>query len=372
MNEPLQPSSLHPSSLGEILDRTAQLYRSRFFVFLGISVVPTVVVLVPFCGFFLLLAWLGSNSTSPPAEDWAKTFAVVFLVIVSLIALAIYAAIAALAMAAMNHAVSRAYLGERITIRDAYKAAWSRGWHYIGLLILEGIIVAAAPMAAWVVLVFLAAGAGVLAQRAGMGGDVNDAMVGLAAVLAIVALLCYCVWMLLRLSLAFPASVIEQIGAWSALKRSSALTKGTKGRIFLLYLLGAALTWLLSLGITIPLAIVMALVSASVGPQRAQALNLVMAFVIYGASFAIQALTRPIYGIALTLFYYDQRIRQEGFDIEWLMQRAGLTAPPPPQHQAAPWLSPIPLQPSPDPEPPHPVEIQQSTQQPPPIFGESQ
>jgi MFS family permease len=368
MNEPLQPSSLHPSSLGEILDRTAQLYRSRFFVFLGISVVPTVVVLVPFCGFFLLLAWLGSNSTSPPAEDWAKTFAVVFLVIVSLVALAIYAAIAALAMAAMNHAVSRAYLGERITIRDAYKAVWRRGWHYVWLLLLEGLIIWVAPIAVWVALAVINASAIILTHSAGL----NGAPLGLLVLLAIVALVGYVFWMLLRLSLAFPASVIEQIGAWSALKRSSALTKGTKGRIFLLYLLGAALTWLLSLGITIPLAIVMALVSASVGPQRAQALNLVMAFVIYGASFAIQALTRPIYGIALTLFYYDQRIRQEGFDIEWLMQRAGLTAPPPPQHQAAPWLSPIPLQPSPDPEPPHPVEIQQSTQQPPPIFGESQ
>jgi hypothetical protein len=25
------------------------------------------------------------------------------------------------------------------------------------------------------------------------------------------------------------------------------------------------------------------------------------------------------------LFYYDQRIRKEGFDIEWMMQRAGMT-----------------------------------------------
>jgi hypothetical protein len=29
------------------------------------------------------------------------------------------------------------------------------------------------------------------------------------------------------------------------------------------------------------------------------------------------------------LFYYDQRIRKEGFDIEWMMQQAGLTEPHP-------------------------------------------
>jgi hypothetical protein len=33
----------------------------------------------------------------------------------------------------------------------------------------------------------------------------------------------------------------------------------------------------------------------------------------------------PIYSIALTLFYYDQRIRKEGYDIEWLMQQAAMT-----------------------------------------------
>jgi hypothetical protein len=34
---------------------------------------------------------------------------------------------------------------------------------------------------------------------------------------------------------------------------------------------------------------------------------------------------RPVYGIALVLFYYDQRIRKEGYDIEWMMEQAGLT-----------------------------------------------
>lgn len=36
-----------PSSLGEILDRTVQLYRTRFMLYLGISLVPSVLVVVP-------------------------------------------------------------------------------------------------------------------------------------------------------------------------------------------------------------------------------------------------------------------------------------------------------------------------------------
>jgi hypothetical protein len=33
----------------------------------------------------------------------------------------------------------------------------------------------------------------------------------------------------------------------------------------------------------------------------------------------------PIWAAGITLFYYDQRIRKEGYDIEWMMQAAGLT-----------------------------------------------
>jgi hypothetical protein len=29
----------------------------------------------------------------------------------------------------------------------------------------------------------------------------------------------------------------------------------------------------------------------------------------------------------ITLFYYDQRIRHEGYDIEWMMNAAGLNPP---------------------------------------------
>ena len=39
-----------------------------------------------------------------------------------------------------------------------------------------------------------------------------------------------------------------------------------------------------------------------------------------GGSFVL-----PIYSIALTLFYYDQRIRKEGYDVEWLMEQAAVS-----------------------------------------------
>jgi len=45
----------------------------------------------------------------------------------------------------------------------------------------------------------------------------------------------------------------------------------------------------------------------------------------------IGAVVGPLYPIAVTLFYYDQRSRKEGFDVEIMMEAAGLeTAEPEP------------------------------------------
>jgi hypothetical protein len=159
----------------------------------------------------------------------------------------------------------------------------------------------------------------------------------------VIALIGYVFSMVLRLSLAFPACVVEQIGARAAVKRSSILSKGTKGRIFVLFLLAAVLSWMLSMGVTLPLTIIIALLPGMSNPQHAPIAAIVIAVIGYGAAFAVQALIGPVYGIALVLFYYDQRIRLEGFDIEWMMRQAGMVAAPTPTQEAAPWLPAVPI-----------------------------
>jgi hypothetical protein len=56
-------------------------------------------------------------------------------------------------------------------------------------------------------------------------------------------------------------------------------------------------------------------------------------------NFAMQTLITPVYVVALVLFYFDQRIRTEGFDIEWMMQQAGLAGAAP---QITPGIAPSP------------------------------
>jgi len=206
---------------------------------------------------------------------------------------------------------------------------WPQTGRYIGLMVLRGLIIGGVPMAAGIVFMVIGvAGAG-LAKASGNGGMAAIVLFVMLAVLAGIAAIAYMIWMQLRLALAFPACVIEQIGVTDSLKRSAVLSQGSKGRIFVLYLLIAALSYIVSFAVNIPLTILILLIAGTGNPERVQVITAVLQVISYGVSFTAQALIQPVSGIALTLFYYDQRIRQEGYDIERMMQKAGLTAVPP-------------------------------------------
>ncbi len=326
---------LHPLTLAEILDRTAQLYRSRFLVFLGIGTIPAGTVFVFAAGAFAFFMWMGSNARH--GATVADALVWVFLILLVVLAIPVSLCAGALGEAAMSEAAARLFLGDNITIRSAYKAAWKRGWRYVGLFILQGLVIVGAPA-----VVFLIA---VIAMIAGKvrGVATNDESPLFAGLLLLLlmALSVFAVWMLLRLCLAFPASVVEQSPAWSALKRGVMLSHGTRARIFLLYVLGVFLSQILAWCVTFPVLLAIAFLPGLQGQAHAQAVGMVALFATYGAFFAVKALTKPIYGIARTVFYFDQRIRKEGFDIEWMMQQAGMMVPPTPvvATEAAPPLS---------------------------------
>ena len=329
----------HPQTLGEILDRTAQMYRTRFLVYFGIAVIPAGILVVFAAACFFYLAWAGTGAANDASQPMRIAVGVLVLGLLGLIALPAYIGSTALGWAALTHAASSAFLGEPISIRGAYKIAWTKGWRYLGLCLLIGVFVALLPFGVFVV---LSMGGGVLVALAAKSGsgDLSSLLGGLL-VLLVIGLGIYAVLALLRVCLAFPACVVERIGAWGAIKRAYGLSKGTRGRIFLLLLLGMALGWLLALGMFIPLIIIMALIPGMNNPQHAERMSQIFAFTWYGLSFAVQAFTRPVYGIAFTVFYYDQRIRTEGFDIELKMRDAGMLSEPPPQPEFAPWLPPL-------------------------------
>ena len=313
MNEPLRPLRL-----GEILDRTAQIYRAQFLVFLGIATIPAGTMFVFFAGLFGLIAWTSPNASSGAAA--ASGIVWVFVILLSILVVPASLGTSALGEAALCDAGARTFLGHPITIRGAYKAAWHRGWRNVGLLILQGLAIIVGPAVVLAIACFT-----IIAVKVSGFSTNNPSPLFVGLLLLLVAAMgVLAVWILLRLCLAFPAAVVEQTSALDALTRGSRLSEGTKGRILLLYILGILLNQILTWVIAFPAMIMVALIPGLKGQAHAQMLGMFILFVTYGAMFAVRALTKPVYGIALTLFYFDQRIRKEGFDIEWMMQQAGM------------------------------------------------
>lgn len=326
--------TLHPSTLSEILDRTLQIYRQRFLVFAGLAAGPYVAVLVPVCIFLLPFGgWLGTVTPGKLPDAGSLILMAVGVVV----AAPLWFAVTALATGALTHAAWHAYFGEGTTIRGAWNETWARGWSYTGLYLVEVLLIWTVPVLVWILLVTGGAGIAAVARNSGMGPTIG-LLWGIMTALLIPALVAYGLWMLLRLVLAFPACVVERIGVGAALRRGPLLSRGTKGRIFLLYLLGGVINYLLTLAIMLPMTIVLALIPGLQDAQHARAATMVMFVAIYGMAIGAQALTKPVYAIALVLFYFDQRIRQEGFDVEWMMMRAGLVVPAPPPLELQPWI----------------------------------
>jgi hypothetical protein len=292
-------AELRPSSLGEILDRTAQMYRSNFLLYFGIAAVSHAAVLV-----LKLLADLliySRTHTNTVQYNRITLSAEVSTGLFSILPIAI-------AMAAVMHAVARNYLGGTCTIRDAYRSVGRRWYRYILILLAMDTYVAL-PIG---VLAGITIAAGLLLPASLSRGVV----VGLATLTIFVAMF-IAFWWLLRWALSIPAAVMEDLTVHRALKRSRVLTKGSIGRIFVMLLLVLAVMMVIQYAIQIPMFVLLW--------KSRGVLTLTAQIVASFGTFLSGSFVLPIYSIALTLFYYDQRIRKEGYDVEWLIEQAAMS-----------------------------------------------
>ncbi len=313
-------TTLRPLTLGEILDRTAELYRSNFLLFAGISSVYGSILLV------LSLLQIGAQQVALALH--MKTGVIVVSVAgLVILWLAIFVA-GGLAMAANTRAVGWVHLGEHATIGAAYRAILPRTGRYLWLMTITYfrawfpcVLVYGAYAA--VILVYIRP-TGLLTPR-GAPPDSKTMIVFLASSVIFLFLLAgslvYGIIMSLRYSLAVPASTVENLKARDAIRRSIQLSKGSRGRIFMLGLLALIIQLGLT-GITQGFFLV-------VGIKHHGVLPVWMSVVQQFLAFLTNTFVQPIYATGFTLFYYDQRVRKEGYDIERMMHSAGMTEPQP-------------------------------------------
>jgi hypothetical protein len=286
---------LRPLSTGEILDRTFFLYRSNFWLYValaslaaGVNVVTSMVRLIYF-------HFAGIQTTSPTAIIVGGLFTVVGLIV--------YFAVYCVMHAATVSAVASIYLGEPTSMGRALDAvkgrwlryclialwqSWSAGWVF-GLIFLPVVIL---PLLgknpAWMIAM------GSLMVLLGLGGVV------------------YGVIAYIRNSLAIPASVIEDLSVRRAMRRSKQLVAGGKGRIFLLLLLLFAL-YMVAATLQLPFALLLL--------HSRSAEHIIGQIILQLVALLSSSLIGPVASIALCLFYFDERVRKEAFDIEFLMSK---------------------------------------------------
>ena len=250
----MSAAALRPLSVGEILDVAFGLYR-RHFATLG--------VIVMLCSGVPLLVNLYLQAAGGMLQQpLLGVLYVVLLVVLN-----------SIGTAATTFVVSESYLGREVGPHDALR----RAMPFVGRLIVTSLLFT------------LVAGLGLL-------------------LLIVPGIILFC-----GLVISTQAIVLEGApGATAALGRSWSLTRGARGRIFGLMLVVAALIYIPMMALGFVAAIFApSMVEAGAGGTTT---NVVLAAV----AGLVSMLVMPFFYCALTVAYYDLRVRKEAFDLEVL------------------------------------------------------
>lgn len=284
---------LRPMSTGELLDRTFALYRKNFSLFVGIAFVTHAV----YFGYQLLTIHsvpLGRTPRIGGAYYTSLLLGWVFLTVVLTIS-----------QAATVKAVAAVHLDQTASVWTAYGALRRRIFTVLGVLLLVLLIGGLLTLILGTILAVIM-GMLVVALHSGPQTTTANMVIGFAIIVGIFFIF---VAVYVRYALAIQACVVENLGAWTSMKRSSALSKDGRWRIAAVYTLFVTLALTASA--------VFAVLARWVGtPIHSLTAKLVL---IYIASLISGSLTSPLATIGMSLLYYDERIRKEAFDLQWML-----------------------------------------------------
>ncbi|MEV7180198.1 hypothetical protein [Kitasatospora sp. NPDC093679] len=308
---PLSPKPgvvpLRPLGVGEILDGAVTTVRRHWRTALGLS--------LGLAALQQLLSALGQFWAYEQPGDLTEVVA-----LLAPVPLEVLVGVVAIGMLTM--VVSKAVLGQPVTLREAWQTARPRLAALTGLTLLTGLIAAAPFVPGFALLV------------AGIVDDVNEPLLGLGLILLLAALP-LALWLTIGLSLAAPALVLERQGVLAAMSRSRRLVRGSWWRLFGINVLTRVLMFIASSMILTPFSIAAMLVSGDfVGnadnPMSVALPPLGLLIVAIGGTI-VATFTIPLGAAVNVLLYIDQRIRREALDIE-LARAAGL-----PEYGSAGW-----------------------------------
>ena len=282
---------LRPLGVGDIIDRTLRLIRANIVLFIGIALIPDLIVEVLQRASGLsqtldpndLTRLLGPGGPAPVSRQLqaSNLGAIIAVVVVSI-------AVAVIQAGALIEAIGQRYLGRPITVREAYE----RGLRAAPRLILCGLTVGVAFGA-----VFLLFAIALAVFNASALGAV-------VVIVGVIGFFFVFPWAFLSLAVVGPALLLEGLGPIAAIRRSFHLMDKARSRTLGLYILVGIISSILGLVFGI-----LFLVSFVTDPTVRAVLQTI-------ANVASSTISSPlVYGV-LVILYYDLRVRKEAFDLQ--------------------------------------------------------
>jgi len=307
---------LRPMNLGEILDRTFAIYRKRFLLFVGIAALPAVVMLGLhvvdniWLHFDRFLGFDAREMGENMARGWFRSYGYYH----------ISGFLWAMFLPGFVRMASGSLFGERYSIWEAYRSIAKRWRTYLWANFLK----ICAQLVIPEVLAFgILFGSVAFFIKAGLMRGFSPFGVVFFALVGGVLTAFY--WMGSSLAFAIPATALEDLSGWKGLRRSWTLTQGSRWRIFIAWMMAIACNLILQSVVGFVAWLVAYL--AYGGHHRAGFNVGIYQLIVYFFYAVAGAVVGPLYPIAVTLLYYDQRVRKEGYDLEVMMEAAGLMTP---------------------------------------------
>jgi hypothetical protein len=292
---------IHPMGVGEILDRSFRLLRQHFMLFFIILMIPQGMFFLANKG-MQVYAQGGVQQGTGPGMVVGVVVSVLFVVVIAMI-------IQFWAQGALIYAVSETYLGHETSIGRSYGAMRSRLGRLIGTMFLMGFLIMLVPGLLGIVSAIL------IPPLTAMG--FGSSTTGILFAVLIIAGAVWFFHVLLNWLLVDKVVVLEGEGWRSALRRSKELMntrtepgfwKRPKNKAGLILILGALIGVGIHLLFQTPGLITHWLMPTSTMGQTIQEILNVVA----------TSLATVFTAIAMILYYYDIRLRSEGFDLKMM------------------------------------------------------
>jgi hypothetical protein len=285
---------LRPLGVGDIVDRVFALYRARPVLFLALAAIPYLVFVLligalgaAFAATFIALGTIGELATSaraPATFTPALVNAFIGLIAFTIILIVIAIVVFSVQGAALIEAAAARHLGRDLTLGAAFRTGLRRAPRLIG----AGFLAFFALLALWILLVIGIALA-------------NSAWV---TVIGIPAQIVITIYVAVSWVVAPAVATLEPVGPLHALRRSWALSAGSRWRIIGLQLL------LLILNVVLSALFSVVFLSGFFSDTTIR-------FVLQqAAALAANILWGPIQWATVTVLYFDLRVRKEALDLQ--------------------------------------------------------